>query len=143
MEKQHLHHLHEPHGAEQLSRDVVTGQVRTECHFYSCKSQQLLGVQNHEAHFHFVHSFPHQRPLCQYSKPRMTHTGNSGILLGFSPPPHFILIFCFSTEFFHKLKPEARGTTVLGLFEISPKSRTAKKSFGEKDFSQYNFKETN
>lgn len=52
-------------------------------------------------------------------------------------------MFCFSTEFFHKLKPEAKNTAVLGLFEISPKNRGAKKCSGEKDFSKYNFKETN
>lgn len=50
-------------------------------------------------------------------------------------PRHYILIFCFSTEFFHKLKPEVKGITVLGLFEISPKNRSAKKCSREKEFS--------
>lgn len=60
----------------------------------------------------------------------MTHTGKSGIcFFGASHPPHNfdLIFFFFTTELFHKLKPEARGTIVLGLLETDHTKGSAKK----------------
>lgn len=130
--------------------DVVTGQVKT-MWFLQMQISTAFRVQNNLL-------CPYQPLPCAVFPSLLSimaaiknkkdpHRQMCDLFLwGFSPTSFWFKLFFFffllTTKLFHKFKPKARGTIVLGLLEISHRKGSAKESDKVgKGFSKYYLKE--